>query len=79
MVHFGLRENSYEKRRCFFWLLVRVHSVDMSIFLEIEYSQAEFKGFIFEGNFCQVFRRFMANKLWGIKILDGFQENPKKQ
>ena len=32
MAYFSLKENSYEKRKCFFWLLVRVNSVDQFIF-----------------------------------------------
>ena len=71
MVHFGLRENSYEKRRCFFWLLVRVHSVDMSIFWKSTIARLNFEIF-----FQRIFFKFSGD-LWGIKILDGFQANRK--
>ena len=60
MVHFGLRENSYEKRRCFFWLLVRVNSVNLIIFLEIL------------SNFPWNLR---STQLVEMEILEGFREN----
>ena len=60
MVHFGLRENSYEKRRCFFWLLVRVNSVDLIIFPEIL------------SNFPWNLR---STQLVEMEILEGFREN----
>ena len=48
MAYFSLKENSYEKRKCFFWLLVRVNSVDKFIFEPMipTESSDEIRGFL---------------------------------